>query len=54
MIRAQNKAEPEMRPDPKCHDARGLTMGGSTATIILDGKLYTLRITRAGKLILTK
>lgn len=36
------------------HDARALTMGGSVANIILDGKTYTLRITRAGKLILTK
>jgi len=54
MIRAQSKAEPTLRPDPTCHDARSLTMGGATATIVLDGKLYTLRITRAGKLILTK
>ncbi|TCP60921.1 hemin uptake protein HemP [Rhodovulum bhavnagarense] len=36
------------------HDARILTEGGSTAIIVLDGTLYTLRITRAGKLILTK
>jgi hemin uptake protein HemP len=54
MIRAQSKSEPELRPEPKCHDARSLTMGGATATIVLDGKPYTLRITRAGKLILTK
>lgn len=40
-------------PSP-CHDARGLTCGGSTATILLDGTAYVLRITRAGKLILTK
>ncbi|MGK7652127.1 hemin uptake protein HemP [Roseovarius sp. B08] len=36
------------------HDARELTRGQSTAHITLDGKVYTLRITRAGKLILTK
>jgi hemin uptake protein HemP len=36
------------------HDARALTGGGTTALIVLDGQIYTLRITRAGKLILTK
>lgn len=36
------------------HDARILTAGGTTAVIVLDGTAYTLRITRAGKLILTK
>ena len=36
------------------HDARDLTIGGNQAHILLDDKLYTLRITRAGKLILTK
>ena len=36
------------------HDARALTQGGSLAQIVLDGQLYTLRITRQGKLILTK
>lgn len=36
------------------HDARNLTMGGMQAQIDLDGQIYTLRITRAGKLILTK
>jgi hemin uptake protein HemP len=36
------------------HDARDLTRGGTLAQIRLDGQLYTLRITRAGKLILTK
>lgn len=35
-------------------DARRMTGRGSTAEIVLDGKVYTLRITRAGKLILTK
>ena len=36
------------------HEARVLTEGGSLARIVLDGQLYSLRITRAGKLILTK
>ena len=36
------------------YDARALTDGGATAKITLEGKTYTLRITRAGKLILTK
>ncbi|WP_254701860.1 MULTISPECIES: hemin uptake protein HemP [Roseovarius] len=35
-------------------DARELTKGRTTAQITLDDKVYTLRITRAGKLILTK
>lgn len=37
-----------------CHEARVLTEGGSLARILLDGQIYSLRITRAGKLILTK
>ena len=36
------------------HDARVLTQGGVQARILLDGQVYALRITRAGKLILTK
>jgi len=36
------------------HDARTLTGGAQTARIVLDGQCYILRITRAGKLILTK
>lgn len=48
-------ADPRRAPDgPPCHDARALTAGGATALIDLDGKIYTLRITRAGKLILTR
>jgi hemin uptake protein HemP len=34
--------------------ARDLTEGGDLAQIVLDMQTYTLRITRAGKLILTK
>ncbi len=37
-----------------CHDARVLTAGGPSARILLGDQVYALRITRAGKLILTK
>lgn len=36
------------------YDARQMTQGATTARIVLDGQVYTLRITRADKLILTK
>jgi hemin uptake protein HemP len=36
------------------HDARHLTGTTGQAQIVLDGQVYALRITRAGKLILTK
>ncbi len=36
------------------HDARLLTGEDGCAMIALDDQFYTLRITRAGKLILTK
>ena len=39
---------------PPAHDARQLTGGGAEAEIRLDGVRYVLRITRQGKLILTK
>ncbi|MEO0569574.1 MAG: hemin uptake protein HemP [Pseudomonadota bacterium] len=54
MINAQTARNPELTPEIAVHDARELTAGGTTAQIILDGKVYTLRITRSGKLILTK
>ncbi|GMG83061.1 hypothetical protein LNKW23_22740 [Paralimibaculum aggregatum] len=41
-------------PSLPLHDARLLTEGGDMARIALDGQVYTLRITRQGKLILTK
>ncbi|MFS4438293.1 hemin uptake protein HemP [Paracoccaceae bacterium GXU_MW_L88] len=47
----------ERRPEPQAlpsYDARELTAGGPLANIELDDKTYTLRITRQGKLILTK
>lgn len=36
------------------HDAELLTDGGNQALIVLKDQVYQLRITRAGKLILTK
>lgn len=36
------------------HDARTLTGGQLTAQIVLGEQVYTLRITKAEKLILTK
>lgn len=47
---------PRLRdPDPRPrHDARRLTEGRNEAEILLDGMRYVLRITRQGKLILTK
>ncbi|QDL91898.1 hemin uptake protein HemP [Paroceanicella profunda] len=54
-------AAPEVSEDPlrvfdtaPRHEVRDLTAGGSEAVILLDGKSYLLRITRQGKLILTK
>jgi hemin uptake protein HemP len=41
-------------PHVPLHDARRMTGGDGQAHITLDGQVYTLRITRAGKLILTK
>jgi len=37
-----------------CHRAKDLMNGGQSAHIKLGDQVYTLRITRAGKLILTK
>ena len=36
------------------YDAKALTKGVDQAQIILGDQIYTLRITRAGKLLLTK
>jgi hemin uptake protein HemP len=36
------------------HMAETLTAGGREARIVLNGMVYSLRITRQGKLILTK
>ena len=36
------------------HNAMELTQGGTQAQIVLGDQIYSLRITRVGKLILTK
>ena len=41
-------------PQVPVHEATSLTAGGNQALIALGDQLYNLRITRAGKLILTK
>lgn len=46
-------AAPATRALP-AHEASRLTEGGDQAHIVLNDQTYTLRITRAGKLILTK
>lgn len=47
---------PEHEPAPvlPAYRAEDLTRGGRLAHIALGDQVYTLRITRAGKLILTK
>lgn len=54
MTAPMNFATQSYAPALPAHDARMLTDGGSLAQIALDGQIYTLRITKAGKLILTK
>ena len=51
---ATDENEPPGGHDLPCHDALALTCGGSLALITLGDQTYTLRITRAQKLILTK
>jgi hemin uptake protein HemP len=53
----QNMAKPatiDPRTNIATYDARDLVLNGVKAEIVLDGQTYSLRITRAGKLILTK
>jgi len=45
--------DPDMGSLPT-YDARHLVLGGDQARIVFEDKVYNLRITRAGKLILTK
>ncbi|WP_226782637.1 hemin uptake protein HemP [Oceaniglobus trochenteri] len=52
--RTISRSEPRDTAPLPTHDAAALTEGGNQAQILLDGLVYTLRITRAGKLILTK
>lgn len=39
---------------PPAYDAREITNETGLASLMLDGQQYTLRITRQGKLLLTK
>ena len=50
----RSKAKKETTYRSLIYDARQLTSGGKTAIIKLDNKEYTLRITKNGKLILSK
>lgn len=43
-----------IEPQIPAYDARHLTHDNGQARIVLDGQVYSLRITRANKLILTK
>ncbi|MDC0738459.1 hemin uptake protein HemP [Cognatishimia sp. SS12] len=44
----------ELFTDTPVHDATQMTNQNGLARIVLRDQVYTLRITRAGKLILTK
>jgi hemin uptake protein HemP len=48
------KTMPTSIAEPPAYAAEQLTDGGNQARIVLRDQVYTLRITRAGKLILTK
>jgi hemin uptake protein HemP len=45
---------PHRQAEPPEYDAEVLTEGGREALIRLNDQIYTLRITRQGKLLLTK
>ncbi len=48
------RKEDEMPVRAPVHRAEDLTAGGQTARILLGNQVYQLRITKLGKLILTK
>lgn len=52
--KAANDVTLVTQAQPPQYDALSLTQNGKTAQITLNGMVYTLTITRAGKLILTK
>lgn len=55
MTRPGEPDTPQSASAVPVHDARALVAAtGNLARIVLDGQDYWLRITRAGKLILTK
>lgn len=51
---ATRSPAPSRPVDIPTWQARALTEGGPLAQIVLDDKCYALRITRQGKLILTR
>lgn len=56
-MRTMTAAQPksyEIGEREAVHEALTLTQGAATARIVHLGQVYTLRITRQGKLILTK
>ncbi|MDZ4308994.1 MAG: hemin uptake protein HemP [Cypionkella sp.] len=53
-LSSQSAIEPVPNDRILRYDARTLTGGAGTALIELDGQIYTLRITKSAKLILTK
>ena len=53
-LQLRRTTDPRPAPPRPVHDARALTGAGNQAEIVLDGSRYVLRITRQGKLILTK
>jgi len=54
MTQTPNPTPQPTAPQIDTYDARDLIRDGKQVSIVLDGQVYFLRITRAGKLILTK
>lgn len=54
MVSVVQQATARAKDAPPVYEVSDLTKGGDLAHIKLEDQLYTLRITRAGKLILTK
>lgn len=54
MTQAPSPTDAGNAPKIDAYDARDLVKDGVQACIVLDEQVYYLRITRAGKLILTK
>lgn len=49
-----NSSDQTSQENCPLYDVRTLITQGALAKLVLDGQTYVLRITRAGKLILTK
>ena len=54
ILNLEGVEEPPAVDPLRRHDAESLTGGKATAEIALGDQVYVLRITRAGKLLLTK